>query len=69
MLIHARGAARKVESECDYLAARLAYGLAITTAGILLSAPEGIAMDTEALLPAIRDFDIGAAVERFRMSA
>jgi hypothetical protein len=58
----------EVRSARGYLAARLAYALTITTGGTLLSAPDGIAMDTEELLSTMGHFDVGAALKRFERS-
>jgi hypothetical protein len=53
-----------VRSEFSYLAARLAYALAVTTGGTLSASPDGPAIPAEALISQMGDFDVAVALKR-----
>jgi hypothetical protein len=57
-----------VSSDQDYLAARLAYALAVTTRGELRSAPDGEPIVVTSLVPTMGDFDPEAALDRLTNS-
>lgn len=54
----------EVKSERDYLAARLAYALAVTTAGRLSRFPDGSRLENTVLVPLMGQFDLDAALKR-----